>query len=101
VSEYDGKQLARRISDPQWRDVETGVARVTERMLSLLPAERSAALLDGPVTVDLDATDVEVYGPEETRYCVQPSGAALRAAACGDVGGNRDPVGRGVVLRQR
>jgi hypothetical protein len=52
--------LARRISDPQWRDVETGVARVTERMLSLLPAERSAALLDGPVTVDLDTTDVEV-----------------------------------------
>jgi hypothetical protein len=57
--------LARRISDPQWRDVETGVARVTERMLSLLPAERSAALLDGPITVDLDTTDVEVYGPKK------------------------------------
>jgi hypothetical protein len=57
--------LARRISDPQWRDVETGVARVTERMLSLLPAERSAALLDGPVTVDLDTTDVEVYGSKK------------------------------------
>jgi hypothetical protein len=40
---------------------------VTERMLSLLPAERSAALLDGPITIDLDTTDVEVYGPEETR----------------------------------
>ena len=31
-------------------------------MLSLLPAERAAALTDGPVTIDLDTTDVEVYG---------------------------------------
>lgn len=52
--------LARRISDTQWLAVETGVAAVTERMVSLLPAERSAALLDGPVTIDIDATDVEV-----------------------------------------
>jgi hypothetical protein len=28
----------------------------------LLPAERAAALASGPVTVDLDTTDVEVYG---------------------------------------
>ena len=54
--------LARRITDKQWLAVETGVAAVTERMVSLLPAERSAALLDGPVTIDIDATDVEVYG---------------------------------------
>ena len=31
-------------------------------MLSLLPAPRAAALTDGPVTIDLDTTDVEVYG---------------------------------------
>ena len=31
-------------------------------MLALLPAERVAALADGPVTIDLDTTDVEVYG---------------------------------------
>jgi hypothetical protein len=31
-------------------------------MLSLLPAERAAALAGGPVTIDLDTTDVEVYG---------------------------------------
>jgi hypothetical protein len=29
-------------------------------MLSLLPAERAAALAEGPVTIDLDTTDVEV-----------------------------------------
>ena len=44
----------------QWEAVEHGVAVVTGRMLSLLPAERAAALADGPVTIDLDTTDVEV-----------------------------------------
>src|SRR6266571_2791635 len=54
--------LARRITPAQWQAVERGVAAVTERMMSLLPAERAAALADGPVTIDLDTTDVEVYG---------------------------------------
>ncbi|HEX5295223.1 MAG TPA: transposase [Streptosporangiaceae bacterium] len=54
--------LARRITPTQWRAVEQGVAAVTGRMLSLLPAERAAALAGGPVTIDLDTTDVEVYG---------------------------------------
>ena len=31
-------------------------------MLALLPAPRAAALTGGPVTIDLDTTDVEVYG---------------------------------------
>ncbi len=54
--------LARRIRPEQWQAVERGVAVVTERMLALLPAGRAAALAGGPVTIDLDATDVEVYG---------------------------------------
>ncbi len=54
--------LARRITPAQWQAVETGLAAVTGRMLSLLPAPRAAALTDGPVTIDLDTTDVEVYG---------------------------------------
>src|SRR5689334_14779309 len=29
---------------------------------ALLPAPRVAALTDGPVTIDMDTTDVEVYG---------------------------------------
>src|SRR6266496_4174999 len=32
------------------------------RMLALLPAPRADALTGGPVTIDLDTTDVEVYG---------------------------------------
>ena len=54
--------LARRMTPAQWLAVEQGVAAVTGRMLSLLPAQRAVALADGPVTIDLDATDVEVYG---------------------------------------
>jgi hypothetical protein len=54
--------LARRFTPGQWMAVETGLAAVTGRMLSLLPAPRAAALTGGPVTIDLDATDVEVYG---------------------------------------
>ena len=54
--------LARRVTGEQWQAVERGVAVVTARMLDLLPAPRAAALAEGPVTIDLDATDVEVYG---------------------------------------
>src|ERR1022692_3533840 len=35
---------------------------VTERMLELLAAPRAAVLAEGPVTIDLDSTDVEIYG---------------------------------------
>ena len=44
--------LARRVTPAQWQAVETGLAAVTGRMLSLLPAERAAALAGGPVTID-------------------------------------------------
>ena len=57
--------LARRITPAQWRAVESGLAVVTGRMLSLLPAERAVALAGGPVTIDLDTTDVEVYGRQK------------------------------------
>ena len=54
--------LARRFTPAQWQAVEAGLAAVTGRMLDLVPAERAAALAAGPVTIDLDTTDVEVYG---------------------------------------
>jgi hypothetical protein len=53
--------LARRFSDGQWRAVETGVGDVAAAALGLLPAPRAAALCRA-VTIDLDTTDVEVYG---------------------------------------
>src|SRR5713101_4312342 len=57
--------LARRVTGEQWKAVEHGVAAVTGRMLALLPAPRAAALTGGPVTIDLDTTDVEVYGSKK------------------------------------
>jgi Transposase DDE domain group 1 len=53
--------LARRIDDGQWTRLEAGVAAVTARMLARLCAARREALL-AVVTIDLDTTDVEVYG---------------------------------------
>jgi len=57
--------VARRITAAQWLAVETGLAAVTERTMTLLPAARAAALTEGPVTIDLDATGVEVYGSKK------------------------------------
>jgi len=56
--------LARRLTPEQWRSVETGLARVHERMLALLPARRRARLT-GTATIDIDTTDVEVYGSKK------------------------------------
>jgi len=60
-----GAGLARRITPAQWLKAETGLAVVTERMLGMLPPARAAALTAGAVTIDLDATDVEVYGRQK------------------------------------
>lgn len=53
--------LARRMGAAAWAGVERGVAGASERMLELLPPGRVETLL-GAVTIDLDTTDVEVYG---------------------------------------
>jgi hypothetical protein len=71
--------LARRITAGQWEAVERGVAAVTRRMLDLVPAERAAALAEGPVTIDLDTTDVEVYGRKK-RLVAHRSAAAIAIA---------------------
>ncbi len=53
--------LARRFTDGQWHAVETGIGDIGAAMLAALPAQRAAALC-AEVTIDLDTTDVEVYG---------------------------------------
>ena len=56
--------LARRFGDGQWRAVETGLGNIAAAALDLLAgvAPQRAALLSETVTIDLDTTDVEVYG---------------------------------------
>jgi hypothetical protein len=53
--------LARRFTDGQWHAVETGIGGIHTAMLAVLPPQRAAALCD-VLTIDLDTTDVEVYG---------------------------------------
>jgi hypothetical protein len=53
--------LARKFTGGQWHAVETGIGEVHAAMLAALPAQRVAVLCD-QVTIDLDTTDVEVYG---------------------------------------
>ena len=57
--------IARRFTAGHWRGAEAGLAAATARMVGLLPAERAAELAEGPVTIDIDATDVEVYGSKK------------------------------------
>ena len=53
--------LARRLSTGQWAAVETGLGDTATAALAMLPTQRAAALC-AQVTIDLDTTDVEVYG---------------------------------------
>jgi hypothetical protein len=56
--------LARRFSHGQWRAVETGLGNIAAAALDTLAevAPQRAAQLSETVTIDLDTTDVEVYG---------------------------------------
>lgn len=94
--------LARRITDSQWVAVETGVAAVTRGMLARLSPARREALLS-VVTIDLDTTDVEVYGRRKQgvaynyqgQRCGRPHVAtwaqAQVALAADLLAGNEDP----------
>jgi hypothetical protein len=53
--------LARKFTDGQWHAVETGIGNIHAAMLAALPERRAAALCE-TVTIDLDTTDIEVYG---------------------------------------
>jgi hypothetical protein len=90
--------LARRITEEQWAAVETGVAVVTTGMLARLCAARREALLT-TVTIDLDTTDVEVYGRRKAGGGLQLSGTTLRSPACGDLGRGGCGAGGGLVSR--
>ena len=71
--------IARRFTGKHWRGAEAGLAAATARMTGLLPAERATELAEGPVTIDIDATDVEVYGSKKrgVAYTYQGQRAGL------------------------
>ncbi len=53
--------LARRFDDQRLAGIETGAANLADRAYRLLPLERRVRL-KAKATLDLDSTDVEVYG---------------------------------------
>lgn len=94
--------LARKFTDGQWQAVETGIGDIHAAMLAALPAARAAALCQ-TVTIDLDTTDVEVYGRKKQgvaynyqgQRCGRPhvaSWAETATALAADLmAGNEDP----------
>jgi len=70
--------LARRFTDKQWRAVETGIGDIQTAMLAVLGPARAAALCE-TVTIDLDTTDVEVYGRKKRGVALTIRGNAAGA----------------------
>jgi hypothetical protein len=54
--------LARRFGPGRRAGIESAIAALLTRVFPLLPATRRAALAGARPTIDLDSTDVEVYG---------------------------------------
>ena len=54
--------LARRFGAGQLAGIEAGASGITARAFGLLPPQRRETLCAGAVTIDMDSTDVEVYG---------------------------------------
>jgi Transposase DDE domain group 1 len=57
-----GLRLAGQFGAAQRAGIETAFARLTDRWLVRLPAQRRAELVCRRPTIDLDSTEVEVYG---------------------------------------
>jgi hypothetical protein len=104
--------LARRFTDGQWRAVETGIGDIHTVMLAALSPRRVAALRQ-TVTIDLDTTDVEVYGRKKRgmaynylgQRCGRPHVATwaetCTALAADLMAGDEDPRGHAAGLLGR
>src|SRR4051794_17463435 len=89
--------LARRLSAGQWHAVETALGDVAAAALQLLPAERVEGLCE-QVTIDLNTTDVEVYGRRKRGVAFNHQGQRVGRphVACWAVPGPSGPsMGRG------
>jgi hypothetical protein len=97
--------LARRFRDGQWAAVETGLGDVHAAALATLVAvapQRAASLAES-VTIDLDTTDVEVYGRHKRGVAFNHQGQRVgrphvaswaetaTVLAADLLGGNEDP----------
>ncbi len=67
--------LAARFDPAQLVGIEDGIAELTRRAVTMLPARRRTRLQTGPVTIDLDRSDVEVYGAKKDGIAYSYKGA--------------------------
>ena len=89
--------LARRLTEGQWAAVETGLGDVHATALDLLgrvDPERAQALC-GEVTIDMDTTDVEVYGRLKQGVAFNHQGQRVGRPHVATLGRHRDRAGRG------
>lgn len=81
--------LARRIDEGGWSALRSATATVTARVLSMAPAPARKRLSASAPTIDLDATDIEVYGRKKQQvtynYLGQRSGR-VHAASWAEAG---------------
>jgi hypothetical protein len=68
-------ELAQRFGPAQLAGVEEGIGEIACRVMGLLPATRQAVLRAGGATIDLDGTDVEVYGAKKEGIAYSYKGA--------------------------
>jgi hypothetical protein len=68
-------QLADRFGPAQLAGIEEGVGEITCRVVGLLPTPRRRVLCTGVATIDLDGTDVEVYGAAKEGIAYSYKGA--------------------------
>lgn len=66
-------RLAKRFDTTKWRAVETAIGRIAGRVIGHVREQRRETLLASP-TLDLDATDVEVYGSRKQGVCYNYKG---------------------------
>jgi hypothetical protein len=82
-------ELAQRFGPVQVAGIEEGIGEIACRVVGLLPAARRAVLRAGGATIDLDGTDVEVYGSKKEGIAYSYKGVRHEAPV-GRVG-VRDP----------
>jgi Transposase DDE domain group 1 len=68
-------ELAGRFGPVQWAGIEEGIGEIACRVIGVLPAVRRAVLRAGGATIDLDGTDVEVYGAHKDGIAYSYKGA--------------------------
>jgi len=68
-------ELAQRFGPAHLAGIEEGIGEVACRVIGLLPAARQAVLRAGGATIDLDGTDVEVYGAKKEGIAYSYKGA--------------------------